>query len=42
MRCKRCGSNDEEKQLMAATLNGDSRYLSQKCGDEWIMADYYY
>ncbi len=33
MRCKRCGSNDEEMQLMAATLNGDSRYLCQECGE---------
>jgi transposase-like protein len=34
MRCKRCDSNDdEEMQLMVATLDGESRYLCQKCGE---------
>lgn len=32
MRCKRCGE-DDELELMVATVNGESRYLCQKCGE---------
>jgi transposase-like protein len=40
MRCKRCGDEDE-MQLKAATLNGEARYLCQKCGgDEQVMVTY--
>lgn len=32
MRCKRCGE-DDELVLMVATVNGELRYLCQKCGE---------
>jgi transposase-like protein len=32
MKCKRCGEEDEVE-LMVATVNGEARYLCQKCGE---------
>jgi transposase-like protein len=32
MKCKRCGE-DDEVELMVATVNGEPRYLCQKCGE---------
>jgi predicted SprT family Zn-dependent metalloprotease len=33
MQCKRCGEDDDELELMVATIHGEPRYLCQKCGE---------
>jgi transposase-like protein len=32
MKCKKCGE-DDDLECMIATLNGEPRYLCQKCGE---------
>ena len=33
MKCKRCGEDDDELELMVATIHEEPRYLCQKCGE---------